>query len=116
VEKHPLSEDLVKQTLADAANKAMDLLFPQQGAVRFEPTPLSFSSKPVVATISLPDLVYRETGFILNELEDLPEIVQNNDDVAFYRGFCNSVSAQLIKDRNKQVRKISVYFKAVTVY
>ncbi|KAJ1636689.1 hypothetical protein T492DRAFT_370394 [Pavlovales sp. CCMP2436] len=103
VEKHGQSEDLVKTILAEAANEAVNLLFPQQGAILFEPTPLSFSSKPLAATTSLSDFVYRETGFILNELEDLPDSVQNGDDVAFYRGFCDTVSAQLIKDSKKQM-------------
>ncbi|KAJ1625955.1 hypothetical protein T492DRAFT_879316, partial [Pavlovales sp. CCMP2436] len=102
VEKHALSEDLVKKTLADAANEAVNSLFPQQGAILFEPTPLSFSSKLLVATTSLSDFVYRETGFIMNELEDLPEIVQKGDDVGFYRCFCDDKSSQLVKDSKKQ--------------
>ncbi|KAJ1631460.1 hypothetical protein T492DRAFT_869930 [Pavlovales sp. CCMP2436] len=102
VEKHGQSEDLVKTILARAANEAVNLLFPQQGAILFEPTPLSLSSKPLVATTSLSDFVYRETGFILNELEDLPDSVQNGYDVAFYMGFCDTVPAQLIKDSKKQ--------------
>jgi hypothetical protein len=86
VESLTVPEDTspVLSAMADAANERIELLFEQSdGGQRFRPTPLAFSCEPLVSSISLADFVLREVGFDIAQMDEMPEQVTNNDDVAF---------------------------------
>mmetsp|Transcript_27967 Transcript_27967/g.68980 ORF Transcript_27967/g.68980 Transcript_27967/m.68980 type:complete len:621 (+) Transcript_27967:1140-3002(+) len=84
--------------MAAAANERIEALFPQVAGIRFDPTPLAFGSEPLLPIISLANFVLRETGFALEQVDEMPDLVENGDDVAFMMAFCISVKNRLVKD------------------
>ncbi|KAJ1633755.1 hypothetical protein T492DRAFT_837351 [Pavlovales sp. CCMP2436] len=53
------------------------------------------------------DFVLRETGFELEQVDEMPDMVQSGDNVAFFTALCKRLAKQLVKDAKKKI----MYFR-----